>query len=134
MEYKTKTIDDIDSLRNRRVRTSGELIRNQINGGLVNLRKSIQKQMKEKKNRIHLQNLLTTKHVNGSLREFFGTNPLSQYMDQTNSLAEITHKRRITSLGPGALNVKVQFKLEAYTLLITAGFVLLKHQKVETQG
>lgn len=103
VEYKTKTIDDIDSLRNRRVRTSGELIRNQINVALANLRKSIQKQMKEKKNRIHLQNLVTTKHVNGSLREFFGTNPLSQYMDQTNSLAEITHKRRITSLGPGGI-------------------------------
>ena len=109
--FKQRKIDDIDSLENRRVRTSGELIANQINVGLSGLSKKIRTKMvgpnrgrEPLKKPMHIQSLITTKHINGSLREFFGLNPLSQYMDQTNPLAEITHKRRVTSLGPGGIN------------------------------
>jgi DNA-directed RNA polymerase subunit beta len=98
------SIDDIDHLKNRRVRASGELIQNQIVTGLIRLEKMIREKMKKSKKKITIRNLITTKPLNGSLREFFGSSPLSQYMDQTNPLAEITHKRRLSSLGPGGVS------------------------------
>lgn len=86
-------IDDIDHLKNRRVRTAGELIGIQIGIGLVRLEKSIRE-----------KNFINNKAFNSAIREFFGTSPLSQFMDQINPLAEITHKRRLTSMGPGGVN------------------------------
>ena len=88
--YKT---DDIDHLKNRRVRTAGELISIQIGIGLVRLEKSIRE-----------KNFINNKAFNSAIREFFGTSPLSQFMDQINPLAELTHKRRLTSMGPGGVN------------------------------
>ena len=106
LKFGITAVDDIDNLKNRRVKASGELIQNQLNTGLIRLEKTIRDKMnKVKKGRIpSLQNLITTKPINGALREFFGSSPLSQYLDQTNPLAEITHKRRLSSLGPGGLS------------------------------
>nr|YP_009367782.1 beta subunit of RNA polymerase [Neodangemannia microcystis]ARK14782.1 beta subunit of RNA polymerase [Neodangemannia microcystis] len=97
-------VDDIDNLKNRRLRTAGELITNQFNIGLLRLEKLIQSQLKIQNAKLSLSSLINTKPINGALREFFGSNPLSQFLDQTNPLAEITHKRRISSLGPGGVN------------------------------
>jgi DNA-directed RNA polymerase subunit beta len=96
--------DDIDNLKNRRVRTSGELIQIQWEKGLFRLESLLRKSFKLKKKKVELFKIITTKPVNGVFREFFGSSPLSQYMDQTNPLAEITHKRRVSFLGPGGVN------------------------------
>ena len=91
-----------DDLKNKRVRASGELIQNQLGTGFIRLEKMIAEKLH--KPLITVRNLITTKPVNGALREFFGSSPLSQFMDQTNPLAEITHKRRLSSLGPGGVS------------------------------
>ena len=138
-----RELDDIDHLKNRRVRTSGELIQMQIGVGLVRLEKTIREKMslilitnvqlkknqskkkdflKKTKNKkekrikgqtghlrlvsppeLTISNIMNTKPFNGALREFFGTSPLSQFMDQINPLAELTHKRRLSSMGPGGV-------------------------------
>ena len=109
VSYNKKNLDDIDHLKNRRVRGSGEFIANQLNQGLINLEKSIiEKINKSKKNRkLKLKNLInsqTIQTINECLNTFFASNPLSQYLDQTNPLAELTHKRRVSSLGPEGVN------------------------------
>jgi len=101
------SVDDIDHLKNRRVKASGELIQNQLNTGLIRLEKTIREKMKKVNTGtfgLTIHSLITTKPINGALREFFGSSPLSQYLDQTNPLAEITHKRRVSSLGPGGIS------------------------------
>lgn len=95
-------IDDIDHLKNRRVRSSGELIQAQFGIGLLRLEKIIRSKINQKF--MHLNYLIDTKAINGALREFFGSHPLSQFMDQINPLSEITHKRRLSSLGPGGVS------------------------------
>jgi DNA-directed RNA polymerase subunit beta len=102
LEYGLGTIDDIDNLKNRRVRTSGELIQNQLGTGFIRLEKFIREKIRN--SNLSISNIISTKPVNGALREFFGSSPLSQFMDQTNPLAELTHKRRVSSLGPGGVN------------------------------
>nr|WQA10908.1 RNA polymerase beta subunit [Streptosarcina sp. YL-2023a] len=97
-------MDDIDHLKNRRVKASGELIQTQIGTGFLRLEKLIREKMKKPKRNLSIRNLITTKPFNGALREFFGSSQLSQFMDQTNPLAEITHKRRVSSLGPGGIS------------------------------
>ena len=104
-------IDDIDDLKNRRVRTSGELLQNQVRIGLSRLARIVKEKLEKEgiKNRSESNSLSPKKFINpkplvGSLREFFGSSQLSQYMDETNPLAEITHKRRLSSLGPGGLS------------------------------
>nr|YP_009237949.1 RNA polymerase beta subunit [Pseudomuriella schumacherensis]AMO01375.1 RNA polymerase beta subunit [Pseudomuriella schumacherensis] len=96
-------IDDIDHLKNRRVRTSGELIQTQFGIGLLRLEKAIRSKLASSPTTPTLNYLINSKLVNGALKEFFGSNPLSQFMDQINPLAEITHKRRLSSLGPGGV-------------------------------
>jgi DNA-directed RNA polymerase subunit beta len=100
-------LDDIDHLKNRRVRTSGDLLQNQFGLGLTRLEKNIRLKLDFSETKSYevdsLNFLINSSSVNGALREFFGTNPLSQFMDQINPLAEITHKRRLTSLGPGGV-------------------------------
>ena len=96
--------DDIDHLGNRRVRSVGELIENQYRIGLVRMERAI----KERMSSVDIftataQDLINSKPAVSILREFFGTSQLSQFMDQTNPLSEITHKRRVSSLGPGGL-------------------------------
>nr|YP_009105677.1 beta subunit of RNA polymerase [Neocystis brevis]AIT94436.1 beta subunit of RNA polymerase [Neocystis brevis] len=104
LEHGVGSIDDIDHLKNRRVRASGELVQNQLGTGLIRLEKIIREKLKKPKKNLTIRSLITTKPVNGALREFFGSSPLSQFMDQTNPLAEITHKRRLSSLGPGGVS------------------------------
>ena len=96
--------DDIDHLKNRRVRASGELVQGQFEVGIYRLEKAILGKMRKPTADLTPRSLANTKPLNAAFREFFGSSPLSQYMDQTNPLAEITQKRRISSLGPGGIN------------------------------
>ncbi len=96
--------DDIDHLGNRRVRTVGELIQNQMRVGLLRLERSIKERMSIKEpEEVTPLSLINIRPVVAALREFFGGSQLSQFMDQTNPLAELTHKRRVSALGPGGL-------------------------------
>jgi DNA-directed RNA polymerase subunit beta len=123
-------VDDIDHLKNKRVRSSGECLQEIFSIGFLRLEKSIRlkfnssggfstggslpisrsgdfkftSQSAQQSSTFHLQSFLNTRPINGAFREFFGTHPLSQFMDQINPLAEITHKRRLTSLGPGGVS------------------------------
>ncbi len=98
-------IDDIDHLGNRRVRSVGELLENQYRVGLSRMERSIKERMSSANEIENLmpQDLINAKPAAASLREFFGSSQLSQFMDQTNPLSEITHKRRVSALGPGGL-------------------------------
>nr|QCI07561.1 RNA polymerase b-subunit [Nitophyllum punctatum] len=99
------TLDDIDHLGNRRVRSVGELLQNQIRIGLNRLERIIRERMMVcDLDSLSLSNLVNPKPLMASIREFFGSSQLSQFMDQTNPLSELTHKRRISALGPGGLN------------------------------
>jgi len=98
------TEDDIDHLGNRRVRSVGELLQNQIRIGLNRLERTIRERMAIcEPTSLNINVLITPKPLIASIREFFGSSPLSQFMDQTNPLAELTHKRRISVLGPGGI-------------------------------
>lgn len=97
-------IDDIDNLGNRRVRPVGELIENQYRTGLTRMDKAIRERMSSVElDTVMPHDLLNTKPVAAAIKEFFATSQLSQFMDQVNPLAEITHKRRLSALGPGGL-------------------------------
>lgn len=98
------TIDDIDHLGNRRVRTVGEQLGQQFNAGLARMARQIKEKLNVRDNEnITPQDLISARAITSVLNAFFGTNQLSQFMDQTNPLAEMTHKRRISALGPGGL-------------------------------
>ncbi len=100
-------LDDIDHLGNRRVRGVGELLENQIRVGLAQMSRVIRDRMSvQDKSLLTPRNLLNTAPLVGIIRKFFGTSQLSQFMDQINPLSEITHKRRLSALGPGGLNRK----------------------------
>lgn len=97
-------IDDIDHLGNRRIRSVGELLQNQFRIGLTRLERIVKERMTlQDAETLTPVNLLNTKPLMAAIREFFGSSQLSQFMDQTNPLAELTHKRRISALGPGGL-------------------------------
>ncbi len=97
-------IDDIDHLGNRRVRTVGELVQNHYRIGLVRMERAIKERMSLQEIETLMPNdLVNSKMVSAVIKEFFGSSQLSQFMDQTNPLAEITHKRRLSALGPGGL-------------------------------
>lgn len=97
-------VDDIDNLGNRRVRTVGELIENQYRIGLVRMEKAIKERMGlQEVETLMPHDLINSKLVSAVINEFFGSSQLSQFMDQTNPLSEITHKRRLSALGPGGL-------------------------------
>ena len=98
-------IDDIDHLGNRRVRSVGELLENQYRVGLLKMDRAIKERLSSLEvDNIMPQDIINSKPVSASIKEFFGTSQLSQFMDQTNPLSEITHKRRVSALGPGGLN------------------------------
>lgn len=98
-------LDDIDHLGNRRIRSVGELLQNQVRIGINRLEKIIRERMMIcDLDSLSLSNLVNPKPLISAVREFFGSSQLSQFMDQTNPLAELTHKRRISALGPGGLN------------------------------
>lgn len=99
------TPDDIDHLGNRRIRTVGELVENQFRMGLVRMEKMVRERMTVvDMDTVMPQDIINPKQVMGVLKEFFGSSQLSQFMDQTNPLSEVTHKRRLSALGPGGLS------------------------------
>lgn len=99
------TVDDIDHLSNRRVRTVGEQLANQFSIGLARIARTIRERMNVRDNEVFQPtDLINAKTISSVINSFFGTNPLSQFMDQTNPLAEVTHKRRLSALGPGGLS------------------------------
>ena len=99
------TVDDIDHLSNRRVRTVGEQLGNQFSVGLARMSRTIRERMNVRDNEVFTPiDLINAKTISSVINSFFGTNPLSQFMDQTNPLAEVTHKRRLSALGPGGLS------------------------------
>ena len=98
-------VDDIDHLGNRRIRSVGELLQNQFRIGLTRLERVVRERMTiQDLDVVTPQTLINTKPITSSIREFFGSSQLSQFMDQTNPLSELTHKRRISALGPGGLS------------------------------
>jgi len=98
-------VDDIDHLSNRRVRTVGEQLANQFGVGLARMARTIRERMNVRDNEVFTPiDLINAKTLSSVINSFFGTNQLSQFMDQTNPLAEITHKRRLSALGPGGLS------------------------------
>jgi DNA-directed RNA polymerase subunit beta len=97
-------IDDIDHLGNRRVRSVGELAENQFRSGLVRVERAVRERLSQaESDNLMPHDLINAKPVSAAIKEFFGSSQLSQFMDQTNPLSEITHKRRISALGPGGL-------------------------------
>ena len=99
------TVDDIDHLSNRRVRMVGEQLANQFSIGLARMARTIRERMNVRDNEVFQPtDLINAKTISSVINSFFGTNPLSQFMDQTNPLAEVTHKRRLSALGPGGLS------------------------------
>ena len=99
------TVDDIDHLSNRRVRTVGEQLANQFAIGLARMSRTIRERMNVRDNEVFTPtDLINAKTISSVINSFFGTNALSQFMDQTNPLAEVTHKRRLSALGPGGLS------------------------------
>lgn len=98
-------VDDIDHLSNRRVRTVGEQLSNQFGVGLARMARTIRERMNVRDNEVFTPiDLINAKTLSSVINSFFGTNQLSQFMDQTNPLSEVTHKRRISALGPGGLS------------------------------
>ena len=104
LDHGIGNIDDIDHLANRRIRCVGELLQNQFRIGLTRLERVVRERMTiQDLDVVTPQTLINTKPITSSIREFFGSSQLSQFMDQTNPLSELTHKRRISALGPGGL-------------------------------
>jgi DNA-directed RNA polymerase subunit beta len=129
------TVDDIDHLGNRRVRAVGELLENQFRIGLVRMERAIKEKMSvyQEMSTAMPHDLVNAKPVMAAIREFFGSSQLSQFMDQTNPLSEITHKRRLSALGPGGLRVSVpDSKSATSTRRTTAVYARLKRRKVQT--
>ena len=105
LEYGLGKVDDIDHLGNRRIRCVGELLQNQFRIGLTRLERVVRERMTiQDLDVVTPQTLINTKPITSAIREFFGSSQLSQFMDQTNPLSELTHKRRISALGPGGLS------------------------------
>ncbi len=105
LEYGIGTTDDIDHLGNRRLRAVGELLQNQFRIGLARLERVVRERMTtQEKEQVTPQNLINSRPVVSAIKEFFGSSQLSQFMDQNNPLAELTHKRRLSALGPGGLS------------------------------
>jgi DNA-directed RNA polymerase subunit beta len=104
LSYDAGHVDDIDHLGNRRIRSVGELLQNQFRVGLTRLERIVRERMTiQEPETLTPQNLVNAKPLVAAIKEFFGSSQLSQFMDQTNALAELTHKRRLSALGPGGL-------------------------------
>ncbi len=127
-------VDDIDHLSNRRVRTVGEQLYAQFGVGLARMARTIRERMNIRDNEVFTPtDLINARTLSSVINSFFGTNQLSQFMDQTNPLAEITHKRRLSALGPVVCHVSVQVsRFVTYTIPTTVVCVLLKLQKDRT--
>lgn len=107
LAYEVGTVDDIDHLGNRRIRSVGELLQNQFRIGFARMERVIRERMSVQAQEVETitpQALINIRPVVAAIKEFFGSSPLSQFMDQNNPLAELTHKRRLSALGPGGLS------------------------------
>ena len=105
LAYDINTVDNIDHLGNRRVRSVGELLQNQFRIGIARLERVIKERMATQDPKdVSPQGLINVRPVSSAIKEFFGSSQLSQFMDQTNPIAELTHKRKLSALGPGGLN------------------------------
>ena len=105
LQYDLGKTDDIDHLGNRRIRSVGELLQNQVRIGLSRMERIVRERMAmQEKDVVTPQALINTRPVTAAIKEFFGSSQLSQFMDQTNPLAELANKRRLSALGPGGLN------------------------------
>ncbi len=105
LAFDINTVDNIDHLGNRRVRSVGELLQNQFRIGIARLERVIKERMATQDPKdVSPQGLINVRPVSSAIKEFFGTSQLSQFMDQTNPIAELTHKRKLSALGPGGLN------------------------------
>ena len=105
LAYDINTVDNIDHLGNRRVRSVGELLQNQFRIGIARLERVIKERMATQDPKdVTPQGLINVRPVSSAIKEFFGSSQLSQFMDQTNPIAELTHKRKLSALGPGGLN------------------------------
>ena len=103
--YGIGDVDDIDHMGNRRLRSVGELLQNQIRVGMSRLERGVKERMAiQDLSKARPQDLINIRPVSATIKEFFGSSQLSQFMDQPNPLAELTHKRRLSALGPGGLN------------------------------
>lgn len=127
-------VDDIDQLGNRRIRTVGELIQNQFRIGLSRMERVVKERMSiSDLTGLTPKNLTNIRPLTAAIKEFFSSSQLSQFMDQTNPLAELTNKRRISALGPGGLTRdRAVLKFVTYTIPTMVGSVRLKRLKVQT--
>ena len=133
------TTDDIDHLGNRRIRAVGELLQNQFRIGFTRMERVIRERMtlqaQDDEDAITPQALINIRPVVAAIREFFGSSPLSQFMDQNNPLAELTHKRRLSALGPAVCPVTAPgLRCEMYTIPITAECAPLRLPKDPTSA
>jgi DNA-directed RNA polymerase subunit beta len=129
--------DDIDHLGNRRVRAVGELLENQFRLGLVRMERAIKEKMSihQEMQTAMPRDLINAKPVTAAVREFFGSSQLSQFMDQTNPLSEITHKRRLSALGPGGLSrERAGSRCVTCTRRTTVASVRLRRRKARTSA
>jgi len=129
-------VDDIDHLSNRRIRTVGEQLANQFSVGLSRMARTIRERMNARDNEVLTPiDLINAKTLSSVINSFFGTSQLSQFMDQTNPLAEMTHKRRLSALGPGGLSRdRAGFEVRDVTIPTTDGYAPLKHPKAQTSA
>lgn len=127
-------VDDIDHLSNRRIKTVGEQLAGQFGVGLSRIARTIKERMNVRDNEIFTPiDLVNAKTLTSVINSFFGTNQLSQFMDQTNPLSEITHKRRLSALGLVVYQEKEQVsRFEMFTILTTVEFVRSKLRKDQT--
>ncbi len=133
------SVDDIDHLGSRRIRTVGELLANQCRVGLARTERLVKERMTlfdQSIEQMMPQKLINPKALSAVIRDFFGRSQLSQFMDQINPLAELTHKRRLSALGPGGLSRDPRGLLKSATFIrrITDAFVRLKLRKVQTSA
>ena len=113
-------VDDIDHLGNRRVRSVGEMTANQFRVGLIRVERAVRERLSmAEADELGPQDLINAKPVTAAIKEFFGSSQLSQFMDQNNPLSEITHKRRVSALGPG---LDLMQKLFSYELFQTMDY------------
>ncbi len=128
------TVDDIDHLGNRRVRSVGEMVENQFRLGLVRVERAVKERLSlADAENLMPQEIINAKPVAASIKEFFGSSQLSQFMDQNNPLSEVTHKRRVSALGPGGLaRERAGFEVRDVHTTPMVGFVRSKRRKVRT--
>lgn len=134
LAYNIGYVDDIDHLGNRRLRSVGELLQNQFRIGLSRMERVVKERMTiQDQEAITPQQLINIRPVAAAIKEFFGSSQLSQFMDQTNPLSELTHKRRLSALGPEVFQEKeLVSKLETFTTLIMVECVLSRLQRDQT--